>query len=848
MAIKSKAQQNLWHQKLAVKFSFFQIAIALSLIVTSLWIIITFQKEQFITQKLILHESHGHLISSKIQEVTDNVSNINLMVSNLAASTKMSDFDVNLRNIVNSVRKPNLTNAGNIHFNGDKNPYDISWFSNNNDQTNYNSLLSKSIALTPENLLNSSLAKFISKDNAFWSKVYNLDMLNRRTIAVSTGIWNEHQYAGSVTTNVDMKHLSVKFDEKTKIFPGYIIILDSHNQLLFYSKRLEDLNAKIAQKVHESDFFSSVFTRSSELNTITNTLSKIDLQIKKNADSYLSNSNTSQYNLKSTIKKSQIFNINTSWPKRTVLISSFNFDKDQFYRKPVFVSLFLIPTTYWKLIYVSPTTYSENIVFGVFNKISIYLILIQLIAFIIIFTSQHIFFTRPLTKIVRALIENKPEQFEIEANSRTNEFSMLAHAFINRNKQLETAIASLNSSNIALEQQKLFQDISQKELNTYRNQLHSLIKSSKNLIYIKDINGTYVLANDNYCQLIGMEKRHVIGSNDQILFPANLADTYSKHDKRAINAVDSVSFDEDFHTHHGIMTYHITKFAIRDSEDVIQGTGAIAFDISTRKLKEDKNLKFNRLLNKELETYKKELNEARESNKILQNNLIKNERESQQIQKENIWFVSRKNLLHDIIEDIITQLMLEQDDVIMKYCSHSEKNNSLITNLLSYQTEKLRRYYQLLQTRHKPTNSTNLSNLMGDLNLLSNDIFKNIIIKYPKFDDINAVVKGEKLELIHFFTTLFYYVVRIYQNIKSSTPLKVFIDFEIVSQNINIKVTSNIHFPLSVLMQNAYLLNDEILKNLNYWINNKCGGDLLLNITENGKAEIIIKLIFANTS
>ncbi|QWL04437.1 hypothetical protein, partial [Shewanella indica] len=77
-----------------------------------------------------------------------------------------------------------------------------------------------------------------------------------------------------------------------------------------------------------------------------------------------------------------------------------------------------------------------------------------------------------------ALRENNPARLELDARDREDELGILAGSFISRTRQLETTMASLDASNLALEQQLEVQYKAQQVLKIRTEQLNALMNHS----------------------------------------------------------------------------------------------------------------------------------------------------------------------------------------------------------------------------------------------------------------------------------------------------------------------------------------------------------------------------------
>ena len=176
---------------------------------------------------------------------------------------------------------------------------------------------------------------------------------------------------------------------------------------------------------------------------------------------------------------------------------------------------------------------------------------IQLLA-ILLFLLQHRLFITPI-EIVQALKRNDSASIELKAKDSHDEIGLLAKTFLSRTQQLEVAMASLDASNLALEQQLQSQNLFQLELKAIRTTKGFALKFSQNLIYVKDLQCKYILVNDKYCEILGIERRRIIGASDFEVFPSQFAHEYQQNDRRVLHNNEAINFEEAIPRHWGIL-------------------------------------------------------------------------------------------------------------------------------------------------------------------------------------------------------------------------------------------------------------------------------------------------------
>ncbi len=117
--------------------------------------------------------------------------------------------------------------------------------------------------------------------------------------------------------------------------------------------------------------------------------------------------------------------------------------------------------------------------------------------------------------------------------------------------------------------------------------LQGVIDNIPSIIYIKDLEGNYVLINKKMEETLHLPAAAILGRNDrQILAENEEHDLYSNADRIVINQKTVYSF-EDVKFPNGMPQYYwITKFPLFDSEGHVINVCGLATDITERKLDE----------------------------------------------------------------------------------------------------------------------------------------------------------------------------------------------------------------------------------------------------------------------
>lgn len=117
-------------------------------------------------------------------------------------------------------------------------------------------------------------------------------------------------------------------------------------------------------------------------------------------------------------------------------------------------------------------------------------------------------------------------------------------------------------------------------LREQQQMLDGVLDHTDVLIYAKDVDGRFVMANRALEMVTPVEGR-LIGLTDHDLFDAEAAEVYRRHDRRIMASRKSQVVSEDVvHPDGSIHTYRSTKFPILDDSGEVIGIGGLSTDVT----------------------------------------------------------------------------------------------------------------------------------------------------------------------------------------------------------------------------------------------------------------------------
>jgi len=120
-------------------------------------------------------------------------------------------------------------------------------------------------------------------------------------------------------------------------------------------------------------------------------------------------------------------------------------------------------------------------------------------------------------------------------------------------------------------------------LYTNEEQIAGILKYSPSIIFLKDINGKYLLVNQRYEEIFHISNEEIHGKTDFDIFPEGIAETFRKNDQRVISAGEIITIEETVLHDDGMHNYLVLKFPVRNPEGAITAVCGIATDVTTRK-------------------------------------------------------------------------------------------------------------------------------------------------------------------------------------------------------------------------------------------------------------------------
>ncbi len=130
---------------------------------------------------------------------------------------------------------------------------------------------------------------------------------------------------------------------------------------------------------------------------------------------------------------------------------------------------------------------------------------------------------------------------------------------------------------------QLKQERAEIELLDNQAQLQALLDYAPPAIFLKDLEGKYILVNQKLEKIMQMPKEKFLGKTDYDLFPEEIACTLRENDRQVLTQAQAIRSEEIVQLSDGEHIYEAVKFPVADSQGNIYATGGITTEITERK-------------------------------------------------------------------------------------------------------------------------------------------------------------------------------------------------------------------------------------------------------------------------
>jgi PAS domain S-box-containing protein len=113
--------------------------------------------------------------------------------------------------------------------------------------------------------------------------------------------------------------------------------------------------------------------------------------------------------------------------------------------------------------------------------------------------------------------------------------------------------------------------------------LHGIVENVPTLIYVKDLDGRYLLVNRHMAEVIGVDAASVLGKTVSDVYSPEQAQALAAFDRRVLAAGRALEDEEEVHRSDGLHTYITIKAPLTDASGRVYALCGISTDITARK-------------------------------------------------------------------------------------------------------------------------------------------------------------------------------------------------------------------------------------------------------------------------
>lgn len=151
------------------------------------------------------------------------------------------------------------------------------------------------------------------------------------------------------------------------------------------------------------------------------------------------------------------------------------------------------------------------------------------------------------------------------------------------NNQTKQSWQELNRLNLELHEEIADRADNEKSLQNSQELLKAILNNSTAIVYIKDLEGTYLLINHYFESLFHITKQQIVGKTDFDIFPKEKAETLRVNHLKTLLNDSPLSIEEVFLKDDRQHTYISLKFPLYNSEGIAYAVATISTDMSDRK-------------------------------------------------------------------------------------------------------------------------------------------------------------------------------------------------------------------------------------------------------------------------
>lgn len=335
-------------------------------------------------------------------------------------------------------------------------------------------------------------ARYLKPGQIFWSKSYMDPYSLEPMVTCTVPYWINGSFAGVATVDLRLQGISEFMAEQAKGIGGYAFAVDRNNKLLSFpdpalgkhgeidsqGRRVEEY-LDVKDVAPENESFATISKKLDELDKLDSGITEIKgssevqkLANKINEDSYQIDT-TEALRIATNILKQQ-----------DVSKSQFHFrlEDDLILNEETYISLFSVPSTFWKVAIAMPARYTDSTVAAMTNEVALSMVITVLAICVFMYLFFEYQFIRPVRNLsgqLRSLALDKDYSKQLDIESR-DELSKLAYWYNIRSSMLGETMAELETKNVQLEEARKAAEAASRSKNIFLASMSHEIRTPMN--------------------------------------------------------------------------------------------------------------------------------------------------------------------------------------------------------------------------------------------------------------------------------------------------------------------------------------------------------------------------------
>lgn len=192
-------------------------------------------------------------------------------------------------------------------------------------------------------------------------------------------------------------------------------------------------------------------------------------------------------------------------------------------------------------------------------------------------------FTKPIALLTKGAQQVKNRDFDISVNVKTNdELEFLSDTF-------NAMVTEIRVYSCELEQKVDQLKKADAELRKSNALLNAVMEGTPDAVYVKDLNGRYLMANATICKILERSLEEVLGKKADELFPPETARVIQHTDAMVLKNGKPIQTEQKITISNSDSYWLANKSPYRDKEGNIIGLFGISHDITRQKIAEKEN-------------------------------------------------------------------------------------------------------------------------------------------------------------------------------------------------------------------------------------------------------------------